>query len=185
MRSIVLLMMACVAVSAGCAGTETTVRARSAPGFGSGEHTYAVAEAAPDEAGRERDGRYGSEVARRLTALGYTAAPSDVARYRLALSHDTHPASVAVIDAHCTGDEACGAPTPRHASGFVWPGAKTYVHTLTLRWFDRVDGREAYAVSVAQRDREPHADHAISNLVAAALARLPFDTVELTLLVGP
>lgn len=170
----ILLLATCMAVLTGCAGTETAVRVRSVPGFGPGERTYALADPLPDATDRKDDERFASAIARRLAVLGYVAAPMDTARYRVALSYDTHPAAVTVVDARCAGDEPCGAPAPLRAPGFVWPGAKTYVHSLTLRFFDRADGREVYAVSASERDREPHADHAIGYLVVGALARVPF-----------
>lgn len=172
---LILLLAACVAVATGCAGPQTAVRVRSVPGFGPGEHTYAFVDASSDATDRQDDARYASAVARRLAALGYVAAPMDAARYRVALSYDTHPAAVLIADARCAGDAPCGAPAPLRAAGFVWPGAKTYVHSLTVRFFDRAAGREVYAVSASERDREPHADHAIDYLVVGALARVPFE----------
>lgn len=174
----ILLLAACAAVLTGCAGTETAVRVRAAPGFNPGEHTYAFAESLqgvvdPDAA------RWEAAVAGRLAQVGFVAAPAPSAHYRVALSHDTHPASVAVLDAHCAETSPCGAPPPLRAPGFPWPGMKTYAHSLTLRFFDRDDGREVYAVSATKRDREPRAAVAIDALVASALARVPFQSETL------
>lgn len=172
MRSILLLAACCAALSA-CAGTETAVRASAAPGFGAGERTYAFA---TDRAGTVSgdDDRYATAVARRLAGLGYVAAPMQTARYRIALSHDTHPAGIAIADARCIDEKPCGAPAPLRAPGFPWPGVKTFVHSLTLRFFDRADGREVYEVSVTERDRQPSSLQAVDFLVASALARMPF-----------
>jgi hypothetical protein len=172
MRSILLLAACCAALSA-CAGTETAVRVNAAPGFGAGERTYALA-TDRDGAVSVDDDRYASAVARRLAGLGYVAAPMQTARYRIALSHDSHPAGVAIADARCVEGKTCGAPAPLRAPGFPWPGIKTYAHSLTLRFFDRADGREVYEVSVTQRDRQPGSLQAVDFLVAGALARMPF-----------
>lgn len=172
MRSILLLAACCAALSA-CAGTETAVRVSAAPGFGAGERTYAFA-TDKDGAVSADDDRYASAVARRLAGLGYVAAPMQTARYRIALSHDTHPAGVAIAEARCIERKPCGAPAPLRAPGFPWPGVKTYAHSLTLRFFDRADGREVYEVSATQRDRLPGSLQAVDVLVAGALARMPF-----------
>jgi hypothetical protein len=174
MKSI-LLLAACAAALTGCAGIETTVRARSAPDFGAGERTYAFADNPAAAAGGD-DAAYTPAVARRLAQLGYVAAPAATARYRVALSHDTRPASVSVAYTRCAGGPPCGTAEPPRAPGFPWPGLKTYVHSLTLRFFDRADGREAYEVSVAKRDRERNGQGVVDDLVAAALARAPFES---------
>ena len=172
MRTILLLAACCAALSA-CAGTETAVRASAAPGFGAGERTYAFA-IEREGAVSGDDERYAAAVARRLAGLGYVAAPMRAAHYRIALSHDTHRAGVAIADASCIQGKPCGAPAPLRAPGFPWPGVKTYVHSLTVRFFDRADGREVYLVSVTKRDREPGSLRAVDFLVAGALARMPF-----------
>jgi hypothetical protein len=172
MKSI-LLLAACCAVLTGCAGIETAVRANAAPGFGGGERTYALAADTHGAAG-SHDERYAQAVTRRLAELGYVAAPMQAARYRVVLSYDTHPASVAIGEARCVDAAPCGAPAPLRAPGFPWPGAKTYAHSLTLRFFDRTGGREVYHVSATQRDREPGSLEAVDFLVAGALARMPF-----------
>lgn len=169
-----LLLAACAAVLTGCAGTGTAVRARAAHDFGAGARSYAFA---PD-AGRasdEDDRRFAPEIERRLAELGFVVAPEESARYRLALSHDTRPASVGVDYTACAAGAPCGPAQTAHTAGFPWPGTVAYVHSLTLRFFDRADGREAYEVSVTKRDREPDSKLAAAALVTSALARLPFD----------
>lgn len=169
----ILLFAACAAVLTGCAGTETAVRVRAAPGLSHGAHTYAFAQRPPGAADPD-EGRWETAVARQLAQFGFVAAPVPSAQYRVALSHATHLASVAVVDARCAETSPCGAPPPLRAPGFPWPGMKTYAHSLTLRFFDRADGREIYAVTATKRDREPRASVAIDALVASALARVPF-----------
>ena len=115
---------------------------------------------------------FASAIERRLAELGFAASPMQAAHYRIAFSHETHPASVGIGYAGCSDGEPCGpAMLP---PGFEWPGASAYIHSLTLRFFDRADGREAYKVSVTKRDRAPDAGHEVDDLVASALARLPF-----------
>lgn len=172
MKSI-LLLAACAAALTGCAGTATAVRASAEPGFGATERTYAFAE----DTGVPGNGKgraLQSAVERRLTELGFVAAPPQSARYRLALSHDTHPASVGVDYSGCAGGVSCGFADTGRTPGFPWPGAIAYVHSLTLRFFDRTDGKEAYKVSATKRDRDADSPLAAGYLVAGALARLPF-----------
>lgn len=169
----ILLLAACVAVLTGCAGTETAVRVRAAPGLSSGEHTYAFADSPPGVADPDKM-RWEAAVARRLAQFGFSAAPARSAQYRVALSHDTRLASATLAYAPCAGASPCGPPPPLRAPGFPWPGMKTYAHSLTLRFFDRADGREIYAVSATKRDRESSASAAVDALVASALARVPF-----------
>ncbi len=174
MKSI-LLLTACMAALTGCAGIEMAVRADATPDFGAAERTYAFAGTQSDAAEGD-DAAYAPAVARRLAALGYVAAPAQTARYRVALSHDTRSPSISVAYTDCAGGTPCDTARPPPAPGFPWLGAKTYVHSLTLRFFDRVDGREVYTVSVAKRDRERSAQRAADDLVAAALARAPFES---------
>jgi len=174
MKSILLLAACAIAaVLTGCAGPETAVRARSAQDFGQGERTYAFVQS-PEGAVAGDDTRFTSSIARRLAELGFVAAPETSAHYRVALSHETRPASVSIDYAACAGGAPCGAADTGRTPGFPWPGATAYVHSLTLRFFDRTDGTEAYRVSATKRDRELDAGQAAGYLVAGALARLPF-----------
>jgi hypothetical protein len=167
----ILLLAACAAVLAGCAGTETVVRANSTHDFGTGVRTYALATGAATVTDEESS-RYASAIERRLAGYGFSPEPATAARYRLMLSHETRLASVDVGYPRCADDLPCGAPVL--PSGFEWPGSRHYVHSLTLRFFDLADGREAYKVSATKRDRHADARRDIDELVASALARLPF-----------
>lgn len=174
MKSILLAAACAITVMAtGCAGPETAVRVRASHDFGKGERTYAFVQT-PDGSVDGDDTRFDSAVARRLGELGFVPVPEPSARYRVALSHDTHPASVRVDSMACVGGAPCGAADTGRTPGFPWPGATAYVHSLTLRFFERSDGREAYRVSATKRDRKVDAGPALAYLVAGALARLPF-----------
>jgi hypothetical protein len=167
-----LLLAAFAAALTGCTGIQTAVRASAGHAFGSGVRTYALAsDAAIPAAPGDEDARYAAAVEHRLAALGFMAAPELGARYRVVLSHETRPASVGVGYSRCADGFPCGAPVL--PPGFEWPG-RAYLHSLTLRFFDRADGREAYKVSVTKRDRDPGAVRDIDALVASALAQLPF-----------
>ncbi len=180
----ILLLAACAAALMGCAGNETAVRASAMRDFGTGQRTYAFASDAALATDVEQGGTvdtaetngYGAAIARRLAGLGFSAAPVDAARYRIAISHDTRPASVGVDYPHCADGAPCGAATL--APGLQWPGRKAYIHSLTVRFFDRTDGREVYKVSVTKRDRAPDARGDIDDLATSALARLPFAQAE-------
>jgi hypothetical protein len=167
----ILLLAACAAALSGCAGTQIAVRAHSDRSASGGARTYAFANDLGPASG---DGRadFASAVGHRLAELGFTSAPASAARYRIALSHETRPASVGIAYADCADGAPCG--TPNVAPGFEWPGATPYIHSLTLRFFDSTDGRETYRVSAAKRDRDPGVKRDIDDLVAGALARFPF-----------
>lgn len=167
----ILLLAACAGALTACAGNETAVRASATRAFGEGAHTYAFATdsaTAPDT----ESAAYASAIERRLAEHGFAAAPAQTARYRIAFSHATRPAAVGIDYARCAEGAPCGVPVlpPR----FDWPGRKAYIHSLTLRFFDLTDGREAYKVSATKRDRAPDGRDDVDDLVASALARLPF-----------
>lgn len=171
----ILLLAACTAALMGCAGNETAVRATALRDFGTGQRTFALA----NDSARTSDieaNDFASAIERRLAELGFAAAPIDAARYRLAVSHETRPASVGVRYSRCADGAPCGAAIL--PPGFEWPGQKAYIHSLTLRFFDRADGSEVYKVSATKRDGAPDARRDIDDLVASALARLPFAQTE-------
>ena len=174
MRTI-LLLAACSAALTACAGNEAAVRASATRAFGDGARTYAFATDSATASDAET-GAYSSAIERRLAELGFAAAPAQTAHYRIALSHETRPASVGIDYARCAEAMPCGAPVL--PPGFEWPGRKAYVHSLTLRFFDPADGRETYKVSATKRDRAPNARGDVDGLVASALARLPFAGTE-------
>jgi hypothetical protein len=166
----ILLLAACAAALTGCAGIQTAVRANAAHEFGTGARTYALASDAAGASGSE-NAPYVSAVERRLGELGFAPAPAATARYRVALSHETRPAFVGIAYPGC-GQVACEAAVL--PPGLEWPGAKYYLHSLTVRFFDCADGREAYKVSATKRDRDADGSSHIDELVASAFARLPF-----------
>lgn len=168
----ILLLAACAAALSGCAGTQIAVRAHSDLGASGGPRTYAFADGSGAATGDGRDD-FASKVGHRLAELGFTPAPAPAARYRIALSQDTRPATVGIAYADCAEGPPCG--TPNVPQGFEWPGATRYIHSLTLRFFDSGDGHETYSVSAAKRDRDPGVKRDIDDLVAGALARFPFD----------
>ena len=170
MRTI-LLLAACTAALTACAGNEAAVRASATHAFGEGARTYALATDSATAADAETEA-YASAIERRLTELGFAATPAKTAHYRIALSHETRPASVGIDYTRCAEAMPCGAPVL--PPGFEWPGRKAYVHSLTLRFFDPADGREIYKVSPARRDRASDARGDVDDLVASALAQVPF-----------
>lgn len=171
----ILLLAACAAALSGCAGTQIAVRAHSEQGAGAGARTYAFAQESGAASGGGRDD-FEAAVGHRLAELGFAPAPASAARYRIALSHETRPASVGIAYADCADGTPCG--TPNAPQGFEWPGATRYVHSLTLRFFDSADGRETYSVSAAKRDRDSGVGRDIDDLVAGALARFPFTDID-------
>ncbi|MGG1948077.1 DUF4136 domain-containing protein [Trinickia sp. NRRL B-1857] len=168
----ILLLAACAAALSGCAGTQIAVRAHSDRSSSTGARTYAFADDSGAASGDRRED-FVSAVGHRLAELGFTSVPAPAARYRIALSQETRPASVGIAYTDCADGAPCGAPSV--APGFEWPGATPYLHSLTLRFFDAKDGREAYKVSAAKRDRDRDVKRDIDDLVAGALARFPFD----------
>lgn len=182
MRSILILSTTVAAMGAamlpGCADVRSDVHVSmpsvpSAPsGFGDGERTYALARQplrATDA--NPLDAECESLVQQALGRRGFAAAPTGGARYRLSVAYDTHAAAVGVADEDCAAGGDCGE---RAKEPFAWPGVRTFVHSLTLRFFDQTSGREVYKASASSRDRDAGSGDAMPYLVESALARVPF-----------
>lgn len=109
-----------------------------------------------------------------LAKRGFVEAQGepDAARYLVSVAWATRPADVTVttkIDCPDGQDDCLPAQGPT----FSWFG-RSYVHTLTLRFFALPDGTEAYRVSVVKRDRNADTREGLPYLVTGALARLPY-----------
>ncbi len=175
-----LALAAIASLLGGCAGTRSDVRTWAAPTFtvsASDVRTYVLA-ASPfggDSEMPDADAPVAASVERALAAYGFAAAPQAAARYRLVLSADSRPERVCVADGTCAREERCdeAAPAPLH-----WPGRRYYRHSLTLRFFERGSGQEAYKASAALVDSQPALGPAVPGLVASALARLPFPATD-------
>ncbi|WP_183085328.1 DUF4136 domain-containing protein [Trinickia fusca] len=176
MRSTWLWATLGVAMLSACAGVTTGVRATPGADLAPGEHTYALAPAPlPDADGRTA--HYAVFVTQALARRGFATAPAQTAHYRVSLAYDTHAAAVHVTHIDCAAsgatcdagdkDEDVDAPA-------AWFGSRAYVHSLTLRFFDRASGREVYKVRAAKRDGDAELDRAMPYLVESALARVPF-----------
>lgn len=176
MRSMWLWGTLGAAMLSACAGVTTGVRATPDADLAQGEHTYALAPAPlPDADGRAT--HYAAFVTQALARRGFATAPVQTAHYRVSLAYDTHVAAVRVTRADCAESGAtCDAAEKDDGidAPAAWFGSRAYVHSLTLRFFDRTTGREVYKVRAAKRDGDAEPDRAMPYLVESALARVPF-----------
>lgn len=179
MRSLWFIICFIAAALGGCAvrsDVAASLSSSASADFGAGSRTYAFSRAAypaVDEATRE----YESAIAESLRRHGFLAASEAEARYRVSLSYETHEQSIAVGSGGCSTGSDCGGPTMEGGEGPIlvtWPWQRAFVHSLTLRFFDRTNGSERYKVSATYRDHEPSAREALPYLVESALARLPY-----------
>ncbi|HLX03119.1 MAG TPA: DUF4136 domain-containing protein, partial [Trinickia sp.] len=180
------------AMLSGCADVNTDVRASNGPaGFGD-ERTYELVRSpsqgenplqAQYEAlvrdelaqrgfvdGQPSDGHAPSSAVPAVAGRGDASAPAaSHSRYLVSLAYDTHPAAVRAASGCATA--GCGEPS---SAGFSWPGMRPFVHSLTLRFFERTTGREIYRVTVSSRDHDADPLHAGPYLVKSAFAQFPF-----------
>jgi hypothetical protein len=179
------------AMLSGCADVKTDVRASNAPSAGFGdERTYELVRA-PSQDESPLQTQYESLVRDELGQHGFAGgggqAPGSAAsaagaqdaaappaagrsRYLVSLAYDTHPAAVRAASGECASAD-CGEPSP---AGLSWPGMHPFVHSLTLRFFERATGLEAYRVTVSARDHDADPLHAGPYLVKSAFAQFPF-----------
>lgn len=166
--------MAGAAMLAGCVGigTEVTVTKGAPADIGEGARTYVLAND-PIDAARRDATRYRALVSTALARGGFSAADGAHARYRVSLAYDTRLQSISVAGGTtCGASGDCGGNGPRAV--FSWPWQKTYLHSLTVRFFDRESGREVYKVSAERRDHRVDENEAFPYLVDSALAQLPY-----------
>lgn len=167
-----LAMAFVAAMLAGCAGIESDVRVSSpdAAVLDAGPRTYAFARSPVAPAGA--DTAYESAIAEALARHDFDAVPDARARLRVSFAYDTHAEPVSILDGECAPHDECEAK--QRPLSFRWFGRERFVHSLTLRFFDRATGREIYKVSVSSRDREADSRSAVANLVESAFAHLPY-----------
>jgi len=157
---------------AGCAGIESDVSASlpDASVLDAGPRTYAFAHSPVAPAGA--DAAYESAIADALAKHDFDAVPGVHARLRVSFAYDTHAQPVSIVDEACAPHDECEAK--QRPLSFGWPGRERFVHSLTLRFFDRATGREIYKVSVSSKDSEADSRSAVTNLVESAFAHLPY-----------
>jgi Domain of unknown function (DUF4136) len=163
-----------VAMLAGCAGIESEVRASlpDASALDAGPRTYVFADS-PVTPPSADAARYASAIAHALATQGFDAATGTRARLRISFAYDTRPESVSIVDDACAAQAPCAPRQP--AGSFRWPGRERFVHSLTLRFFDRASGREVYKVSASSRVGEAESPSAITYLVQSVFARMPYN----------
>ncbi len=163
-----------VAILAGCAGIESDVRASlpDASALDAGPRTYAFAHSAVAPAGEDVT-RYELAIADALAKHDFDAVPDARARLRVSVAYDTHAEPVSVLDETCKAQDECRAWQPSLL--LRWLGRERFVHSLTLRFFDRATGREIYKVSASSRDREAESRASVAYLVQSAFAHMPYD----------
>ncbi|TKC86701.1 DUF4136 domain-containing protein [Trinickia terrae] len=163
------------AVLPGCADVGTEVRASNLPAAFGGERSYELVRA-PSQSDSPLQRQYEALVRDELALHGF--ASDGGARYLVSLAFDTRSAAVRVASGDCAhaaggADAACGGPETA-APAWMWPGEHPFVHTLTLRFFERSSGREVYRVFAASRGHDADPARASAYLVKSVFAQFPF-----------
>lgn len=170
------LIAACATLAtaslAGCADVSTNVRATGMSRPPQGDTTYRLARTASQEASDVRL-QYEEQVRGALAKYGFRDAGAAGAnpRYLVSIAHATRPASIGLDVPEC-GD-ASGSCSMPPSSGF-WFFLRSYVHVLSLRFFDRETAREVYKVVAVSRDHDADASRTVPILVKSAFAEFPY-----------
>ncbi|WP_035467557.1 DUF4136 domain-containing protein [Burkholderia sp. WSM2232] len=166
----VLLCAALAAVSlAGCTGLHADVHTATPASALPGERTYTFARM-PTQGEGSAHPQFETAVRDELAKQGFAETAGRPAHYLLSVGYETRPAEIGVGRSDCsTGD--CGQ---QNGAPFALFGARLYRHTLTLRFFERENGREVYKVGAASTDRDADPLRAAPALAKSALARFPF-----------
>lgn len=158
------------AALSGCAGVSADVQASNRGGDWQGTRTYTLLRTPLQDANVDHT-QYETLVRAELEKYGFSDTPGQDGHYLLSIAYDTRLAMIGVAAGDCTGDN-CGGTAP---ASFSWFARRSYQHALTLRFFDKQDGRELYKVSATSEDHDAEPLHAIPYLVKSALAKFPFD----------
>lgn len=159
------------AMLAGCAGVRTDVHVSAYPVAAFPASTYELDRPGlPLQDTRRADDE--RAVHRRLDEQGFTEARVGHARYVVSMSYDTRPASVTLRSAGSGGMDATAKAAVETPSG--WCLATRYRHSLTLRFFDRDSGTEAYSVTALAWDCHADAISTWPYLVESAVGKLPY-----------
>jgi len=140
--------------------------------------TYALARSPFAESSTES--QYEALVRAALGKHRFTAAREDEARYRVSLAYETHAQETSVArgaSAACQSSGQCGCAgngAQKEIPVFSWPWQPTFVHSVTLRFFERASGTEVYKVCAISLDHDPAPQRAMPYLVESALSRLPY-----------
>jgi len=154
---------------AGCTGLHADVHTATPASALPGERTYTFARM-PTQGEGSGHAQFETAVRDELAKQGFAETAGRPAHYILSVGYETRPAEIGVGRSDCaTGD--CGRPG---GASFALFGARPYRHTLTLRFFERENGREVYKVSAASTDRDADPLRAAPALVKSALAQVPF-----------
>lgn len=169
----VLVCAALAAVSlAGCTGLHADVHTATPASALPGERTYTFARM-PTQGEGSAHAQFETAVRDELAKQGFAETAGRPAHYLLSVGYETRPAEIGVARSDCTTGD-CGRPNSANGAPFALFGARLYRHTLTLRFFERENGREVYKVSAASTDRDADPLRAVPALVKSALARFPF-----------
>lgn len=165
-----LVCAALAAVSlAGCTGLHADVHTATPASALPGERTYSFA-SMPTQGEGSAHAQFETAVRDELAKQGFAETAGRSAHYLLSVGYETRPAEIGVGRSDCTADD-CGRP---HGAPIALFGARLYRHTLTLRFFERENGREVYKVSAASTDRDADPLRAAPALATSALAQFPF-----------
>jgi len=170
MKATLVCTALAAATLAGCTGMHADVHTATPAAALAGERTYTFARLPMQEA-RVDHAQFETVLRDELTKQGFADTAERPAHYVLSVGCETRPAQIGVGASDCASGN-CGPQTDASVSLF---GARVYRHTLTLRFFERVSGREVYKVSAASTDRDADPLHATPALIRSALVQFPFD----------
>ncbi|CAH2924745.1 MAG: Probable lipoprotein transmembrane [uncultured Paraburkholderia sp.] len=167
-------ILICAALAAatltGCTGLHADVHAATPATALPGERTYSFARM-PTQGASSDHAQFETALRDELAKQGFADTADRPAHYVLSVGYETRLAEIGVGRSDCTAGD-CGRQSGAPFSLF---GARAYHrHTLTLRFFERVSGREIYKVSAASTDRDPDPLQAAPALIKSALAQFPF-----------
>jgi hypothetical protein len=140
--------------------------------------TYALARAPFAESSTQS--QYEALVGAALAKHGFTVAREDEARYRVSLAYETHGQRTSVArgaSGACHTSDQCGCAGNGGQDDipvFSWPWQHTFVHSVTVRFFERSSGTEIYKVCAVSLNHDPAPQRAMPYLVESALSRLPY-----------
>lgn len=167
-------ILICAALAAasltGCAGLSADVHTANPAASLTGERSYTITRTESQDASADHPS-FEALLRDELAKQGFVDTRDQAAHYLLSIAYETRPAAIGVATKDCAPDQ-CGRET---APPFSLFGGRVYLHTLTLRFFERASGREVYKVSATSSDRDADSLHAMPALVKSALAKFPFD----------
>jgi hypothetical protein len=176
MKAIVpICILLTTATLAGCADVKTDVQATSALQWAPADMSYRIVRS-PLQRTDPEENAYRSPLQENLARYGFSdaARSGDEPHYLISVAYESRQTKISV-QAHTTACDRPQASCGDSRSAGMWMSSGRYLHRLTLRFLDARSGEERYKVTSTSRDSYEHSSRTIRYLVAAALARFPYD----------